>query len=498
MFVRQNRRKLNHRARRTATFWPVALPRPLLLVGVGLSYLVSLSALPRASAEEPPAAIQQASGTHQPAEPALFTEALKSRYAAQIRQRAPERRIATLRELSEFASTDAQRLILQYGLRDSQETVHEAAQDALLKGRGNRELEDYLLDQLRIELSTKRRTSPEYVERLVRTLGRFHTSHVIRELLALGDRLDKPSRDLFLEAILEGLDEGSAANDPQLVETLRELASAPRFQDELGLKRCVVQAAIGLRQKSAVEFLVGQLPSLDGELRHDSVQHLRRVTQQALGMEPAAWQKWWLKEGANFVFPDLQTLAGPKPEDAQGAPLYYYDIPIVARRLVFVLDTSRSMGAGGTVSRLEAAKRELIATIQKLPDDTLFNIVIFNSEVSPWQMHLRTASATNKAQAAAFVQAQKPNGKTATYDAIHAALAVDSGLEAIFFLSDGAPSEGTITQPDAVLAALRQQNRTRRLKIHTLGAFGGQQAAGPEGFMRKLAEQNYGQFRRLD
>lgn len=208
--------------------------------------------------------------------------------------------------------------------------------------------------------------------------------------------------------------------------------------------------------------------------------------------------RWWQVHQQDFKFPSDPAVLNDPVRGAQGSPLYYYDIPIHARRVVFVLDTSRSMGAGGSVSRLEAAKRELAATIEKLPEECLFTVIVFNSEVMRWQDRLRPATTGNKALAASFVRGQKPNGKTATYDALHAALGIDPHVEAIFLLSDGAPSEGTIVNPQTVLSTIRQENRTRRLKIHTLGAFGGQQAAGLENFMRQLAEQNDGQFRRLD
>lgn len=427
----------------------------------------------------------------------MFTDALRSRYSAQIRQRTPEQRAATLRELGRYPDPDAVRLILQFGLRDRQPFVHTAAAEALLKSRGVESVERFLLEQLHDELSGKRRPSAEYAERLLRTLGRFRTPHMTRALFAWGDRADARTKELVLEAVLDGIDEGAAAADPQLVPLLQDLIRSPRFEESPGLRRCVIQAATASPSKEALALLIEQIGRVDGDLRFDIVQHLRRATGQPLPADAAAWQKWWLANGDSFEF-DAEALRGRPADEAQGAPLYYYDIPIHARRLIFVLDTSRSMGAGGTVSRLEAAKRDLAATIEKLPDDALFGVIAFNTEVVRWQDHLRAATAGNKALAVAFVRAQRPNGKTATYDALHSALSVDPNLEAVFLLSDGAPSDGSIVAPDAVLKAVHQENRTRRLKIHTLGAFAGQQAGGLEEFMKKLAEQNYGQFRRLD
>lgn len=427
-----------------------------------------------------------------------FDQATRNRYATQIRQRAPEQRIAAIRELGEFRDLEAVRLILQHGLRERTPAVHDAATEALLKSRDHKEIERFLLDQLLLELAGKRRGSPEYQERLIEALGRFATPHVIRQLFALREKLDAPGREQFLAAILHGIDQRAALGEASFTGVLYDLAGSPQFSDYPGLRRCVVHAAIVTPHKDALELLVRLWRETDGELRHDIDQHLRRVTQHEPSLDPDAWQRWWQANRRDFVYP-TELAKQPAPADqAQGAPLYYYNLPIHARRIVFVLDTSRSMGASGAVSRLEAAKRELATTIEKLPDDTLFTVIAFNSEVHRWQDRLRTATAGNKALAASFVRSQKPNGKTATYDAVHAAFEIDANLEAIYFLSDGAPSDGTIVAPQTVLATIRQENRTRRLKIHTLGAFGGQQAAGLEEFMRQLAEQNDGQFRRLD
>lgn len=441
---------------------------------------------------------KQTAAAKQSDEHPTLTDAARNRYASQIRNRTPEQRVATLRELSQFADVEAVRLILQYGLRDRVPQVHEAAAIALLKSRDNREIERFVLDQLLLELAGKRRSSLDYGDRLIQSLGRFATTYVIRELFTIRERVDSRTKDLILVGILDGIDQRAAQGDLALTNVLRDLSGSPQFADRPGLRRCIVNAAMALPHKDALELLIKLWGEVDGELQYDIDQYLRRITQHDPPQEPGAWNRWWQVHHRDFVYPTERIRTANDERGAQGSPLYYYNIPIHARRVAFVLDTSRSMGASGAVSRLEAAKRELAATIEKLPEDTLFTVVAFNSEVTHWQDRLRTASPGNKALAAAFVRAQKPNGKTATYDAIHAALAVDPNLEAIYFLSDGAPSDGSIVAPQTVLSTIRQENRTRRLKIHTLGAFGGQQAAGLEDFMRQLAEQNGGQFRRLD
>ena len=77
--------------------------------------------------------------------------------------------------------------------------------------------------------------------------------------------------------------------------------------------------------------------------------------------------------------------------------------------------------------------------------------------------------ATLETQRAAdrFVYGLRPGGETAAYNALEAAFHFDA--EAIYFLSDGEPNAGRIPLPAAIVAAITQANRTRRMSIYTIG-----------------------------
>jgi hypothetical protein len=173
---------------------------------------------------------------------------------------------------------------------------------------------------------------------------------------------------------------------------------------------------------------------------------------------------------------------------------------VYAKRFVFVLDTSKSMATGMREPRITIAKRELIRAIEQIPETALFNIVIFNSSVNAWHESLAPASKEWKANAAAFVAAQQPTGRTATYDALLTAMHLHADVEAVYLLSDGEPSSGTIVQPLRILEAISQRNRVRRLTINAIGLFGGaeEEVGGLEQFMQQLAARNFGEYRRID
>jgi hypothetical protein len=146
--------------------------------------------------------------------------------------------------------------------------------------------------------------------------------------------------------------------------------------------------------------------------------------------------------------------------------------------------------------RLEAARRELNATIDKLPDATSLNIVAFSDRTVVWRKTLAPATPQTKQAAERFVYLLRAGGRTAAYDALDAAFRFDT--EAIYFLSDGAPNAGTIPRPDAILTAVTQANRARRISIYTIGIAPGEPGGPLDSFMKTLAEEDFGVYRRVE
>lgn len=461
------------------------------------------------SADEP-AASGKAAQPAIPAEPLApgpaFTDALRAKFASELRGTSGEGRAAVLRELGQYRSPEATRLILQFGLRDRNPVLQSAARQALTTARGDDSVERFLADQLRQEVFAKRRGPLDYVGRLAGVVGDMRSTSGVETLLTLSAECDATLSPLLLDGLLTAFDRAGAERDERALPALERAASKSLTDQSPGLRKCCIDAVRQMEHPRAIELLIRWLPSLDGELRGDVVGHLQRVTGNKGMHDPAEWSRWWKTHGADFKLTEHAT--NDEPLARSGSPLYYYDLPVQAQRLVFVLDTSKSMEAGGKKSRLAAAQDELVRTIERLPESTRFGIVAFSSEVVPWQPRLAPASAANRAHAIAFVRAQRPAGETATYDALQAAFEMAPDLETVYFLSDGSPSAGAILAPDKLLEAIHRDNRFRRVKIHALGAFAGAQTGGPqtggpqtiklEEFMRKLAAENYGQFRRLD
>jgi hypothetical protein len=180
----------------------------------------------------------------------------------------------------------------------------------------------------------------------------------------------------------------------------------------------------------------------------------------------------------------------------------YYGMQIRARRIVFVLDTSGSMDG----PPITIAKKELLKVISELPEATSFDVVMFDGSITSWQPRLVPATKENKALASAAVRNREVGSDTFSFAALKEAFRLEP--EAIYFLSDGEPSDAPV---ETILNHIVHGNIERRVSIHTIGVkpneatravaplaalLGvGSSGDGLTEFMKPLAEKNYGSFR---
>ncbi len=228
------------------------------------------------------------------------------------------------------------------------------------------------------------------------------------------------------------------------------------------------------------------------------VRALEMISGKQIGDDHELWHSWWLTvKDKPFV------RAAPKPGRKTVTGLRYYDLPIRSSRLVFVLDASRSMSWN---ERLVAAKEEITKVLERLPKTTRFNVIVYSDNAWAWRPGLAAATKgniTGKNGAMRFIRNQRPVNGTNTYDALAAAFR-DPDADTVFFLTDGHPSVGAVTDPDLILLQVRDWNRYRRVRIHAIALMRGDPPrafAGTENrdraleFMKRLAEQNDGLFK---
>ena len=258
-----------------------------------------------------------------------------------------------------------------------------------------------------------------------------------------------------------------------------------------------IRAVAARRRASSIVALIDRLEAETGKLQLEAYWALRMLTGLDHGSRAPRWKNWWQGEGARFQIPTLAEAdaAERQREEKRGegtTKASFYGIAVVSDRLVFVIDISSSMlaKADGDRTRIEVAKEELATVIGRLHGDDLFNIIAFSTGVVNWERELTAATPKNREGAQLFVERLMANGGTAIYTALERAFS-DARIDTIYFLSDGDPSAGAITDPGEIQREVARWNSARHVTIHCI-------AVGQDHpLLRGLASDSGGTYRRI-
>ncbi len=334
---------------------------------------------------------------------------------------------------------------------------------------------------------------------------------------ALGDLLDTARRvdeldPLTLQAAVaaaaSAIGRGDARVDLDLVRFLDEHRAAAAVPALIaGLERIARQPA-------------GQEDRISLALRAEIHRVLRAMTGAVFpATEPERWRAMWEAEGSKLTIHPRS-----RGEDVPGATFAggFFGIPVLGRRIVFVLDTSGSMqapapqaaetyaGSAGVPRRLDVATQECWNAVKDLPADTYFNVIVFATAVRTWKDDLVPATPTNKSAIKRFLARLAPDGSTNIWGGISAAMQMRTAqstsrhrepVDEIFLLSDGYPSSGDIVDGQVIIARITELNRHLRIRINTVfigsteSSMDRMVPAGNGGvLMESLADGNSGKF----
>ena len=133
---------------------------------------------------------------------------------------------------------------------------------------------------------------------------------------------------------------------------------------------------------------------------------------------------------------------------------------VVAKDIVFVLDTSGSMSG----KKIAQAKKALDFCVDNLNDGDRFELVRFSTDVEPLFDKLVDATEANRTRASEFIKDLHATGATAIDDALRKALSLrtsDSGRPfVVIFLTDGMPTIGEVNE-DRILANVKNTDSGR-------------------------------------
>jgi hypothetical protein len=314
----------------------------------------------------------------------------------------------------------------------------------------------------------------------------------------------------------------SLIKDPSAAPTLISMLSGGTWRTQ----SAAINALAVLRVRESIGPLIAYLKDSQGRPREEARSALEKITTQDFGMNADRWEKWWqgLEKDPNWKVPPPPS---KKAEVAVKGDRYgreertYHHMKITSRRVLFVIDISNSMldpvrvkrgrndpeGPTKASPKLDLAREELASTLRKLDEHTNFNVIAFESDIRFFKKEAVAGTPGNVQEAIQWVEKQKPRtfgtggmrqssgidangmmmGRTNAYGALKAAFglpynvkkgqggttgpgtAPKPGIDTVYFLTDGEPTEGETTNIDEILADVKQWNRSARLIINTIG-----------------------------
>lgn len=336
---------------------------------------------------------------------------------------------------------------------------------------------------------------------------------------------------LLLE--LDALDDDGKHTEAQAVKERRWLEllyQEMQVQKEMALKAPIIPLFRTWRSPESVPRLISELeatviwskrrrvPTSLVFYQNDIHETLSNLTGAFVRRgEWSAWREFWNKEGSYFIL-------AKEPKRRQGTTSAdgFFGIPVRGKRVIFVLDTSGSMSAAssgvglksfeGGRTRLDRAKKELMAAVGAMSENSSFNVIFFSSDARPWLPGPRPASDKRKKALETALASILPNGGTSLLAGLKRGMRgkihpttgkVRQSVDEIFVLSDGQPNTST----DMILEKVSKWNVGRSAVINTVYLGFARKTSptdvplplvGPAAFMKKLAEQNGGKFVAVD
>jgi hypothetical protein len=320
--------------------------------------------------------------------------------------------------------------------------------------------------------------------------------------------------------VVAALEAMGGREEPGLVELLAAPLRDPRWQVRAAAAAALARTGRG----AAVPPLVEALGAATGRTLDDLREALASLTAKGFPAAQAPWKAWWEKEGAGFRGPRDPRPEGEPPPAVAGGPSVtgeeggttFYGITTHSERVLFVLDFSGSMNFPATEGdaakkKVDVLREEFRRATTGLPDGATLGVVGFSVDVRLWRKEPAKRDAKSAADAVQWVDRQEVVGGTNIYDALEKAFQLatpkdpkgEPVFDTMYFMTDGTPTAGKVTNAEQIRADVRRWNLSKRVRLHVVG-MGGHQKPKPgdrrppqsdldERFLRLLAEDNGGQ-----
>jgi hypothetical protein len=302
-------------------------------------------------------------------------------------------------------------------------------------------------------------------------LAEHHNEHepTVKAMVGL---LDPRFNDQYLMIVMDVV---SRMRIPAATVPLIQLSEKPSFEASYGFRKSLIRAVLLTADDSstvAVDFLMGHLPELGGELQLLAVRYLSFISQQEFGSNLEMWTTWWSDNRADFKFQQspsgFSVLGGRSTEDLKfaGGP-NLFGVGVRDRRMIFIVDQHAHPELPERSEQLlEAAKEEMVRTIEALGDDVYFSIIGNGRSPSLSWKGIRIADENNKKAAVRFVERMKLETTSDTFGCLKLALKSDDNLEAIYVVAvHGVPLPSELRFNDAA-KQFHELNQFHRVGVY--------------------------------
>lgn len=194
-----------------------------------------------------------------------------------------------------------------------------------------------------------------------------------------------------------------------------------------------------------------------------------------------AAEYWWRQAAAqaNEIAADNLRMLHTNPDEG----VSFFGTEVVGERIVYLVDSSGSMGVGG---RFQEEKDELIRSIRALKPDIKFTVIFYDDAPHfPRPLKMQPATPENIEAMVKWITAHRLGFENRVLPALRNAITLKP--DTVFLLSDGMSD----FKPAAVCAAVRKLNAEVKARIHTISLH---DPAGRR-MMQQIAAENNGKYR---
>lgn len=296
---------------------------------------------------------------------------------------------------------------------------------------------------------------------------------------------------------------GSFQDNPETV--VAQVASLLTPANPHVIRASAADALGGMRHRLAIESLIPHLD--DDAIGSVARRSLYRLTGTDFIHDRVRWKTWLSEVDAQIPWKmltrldfenylKLQKLLKPL-DDTPGVNLAaFYGVEVRTKAALFILDVSGSMDADGRIDQLKAQVGNLLVAMRNKPEELRYGLITFGEDIeSCFSRGLAANHDKSFRQAERFIDRVQADGGTQMCAALtHALTRILPGgnVDAIYFLSDGQPTDGT---PEQVLELARRIHEEFQVRIHTI-SIGEEPAANPDtpSLLHQISKASDGTF----